>query len=108
VTTFLSLLPRGGTWRLIDTSADPPKEAEIPFGEFAFDLEHRTGWYGLLFRSRGGRSLFDIAVATNPEEWREEAPGRFAHPDENRRHQVWVQWRQEDRRWVVDEIACPL
>jgi hypothetical protein len=108
VTAFLSLLPRGGTWRLLDTSVDPPEAAEMAFGEFALDLEHQTGWYRLLFRPRGGRSLFDFAVNTNPEDWPEEAPGRFVPPDQSQRDRVWVQWRREEQRWVVDEIASPL
>jgi hypothetical protein len=104
---LLQLFPRRSTWKYVGTAMEPHQVSEFTYEQLAADLKSQTGLYESLIYAGGDDCFRDHFVDTEPEQWVEVSPGRFAHPLAEERQYVWVEWKQEDGRWVVAALAEP-
>lgn len=104
---FLQLFPRRSTWRYVGTATEPQQVSELSYEQLAADFQSQTGLYESLIYAGGDDCFRDHFVDTEPGQWVEVSPGRFAHPLPEERPYVWVEWKQEDGRWVVAALGEP-
>ena len=103
---FLALFSQSRPWRAIDTLEPRPRSESVSYAQLKSDLEAKRGKFELLFDAGGDDCLRDYVVDFYAEPWTWLSPNKFA-PHETDGQSVWVQWRKEEQRWVVEAIAMP-
>lgn len=102
------LFPREGRWTYLGTLTDPPLSSTHTGAELARDLAARRGLYGSLIEDADLDTFRDHAVRTQGRAWVPAGETRYAPPDmAGAAPRVFVAWRREAGRWVVDAIAEP-
>lgn len=105
---FVSYFPEQGNWRYIGTIVEPLQMTESNRAELEKDLAERSGWYEVFFDAQGDDTFRDYVLMTKGDAWRLSSLNRFSPPDlPDMWNRVYVQWRREANRWVIDAIAEP-
>jgi hypothetical protein len=103
-----TLFPREGRWTYLGTLTDPPLSSTHSGAELARDLAARRGLYGSLIEDADLDTFRDHAARTQGRDWVRVGETRYAPPDmAGAEPRVFVAWRREAGRWVVDAIAEP-
>lgn len=102
------LFPREGHWTYLGTLNDPPLSSTHTGTELARDLAARRGLYGSLIEDADLDTFRDHAARTQGRDWVQVGEHRYAPPDMGGAEpRVFIAWRREAGRWVVDAIAEP-
>ena len=101
--------PQRGEWTLLSTIGGPEARSQHTGAETRDALQTRTGLYDSLVESEGGGdTLRDYAQMNGDRPWQATGPRQFVPQavfDDPQR--LYVRWRQERERWVIDAIGVP-
>jgi hypothetical protein len=107
---FLLLFSRKKPFRMRNTLQGPSSTASISYKILAKELTRKSqdeGLYSVLFDA-GPDDSFRQYVDNAPDAaWRWIGGTRFVPSYEDASSKVYVTWRKEGKRWVVDTIAAP-
>lgn len=105
---FADLFPRQSRWTYIGTITDPVQTSEYSHGALLNDLRQQTGLYESLYDADGDDTFRDYVMMTDGKPWIRSGENRFSPPGlPDMATSVFVRWRREGQRWVVDAIAEP-
>lgn len=110
VQTFLKYFSRIKPFRYQFTLAKPWHTTVVSYSELKKDFVSKnteSGMYSALFDCGGDDVFRKYADATRGEEWTRIGKSKFVHPHEGLSKRVFVIWRKEQGRWVVDAIGDP-
>lgn len=103
---FLGACSRSTPLHILDTRAEGQPDAQVTYAELVDSLNTQGVMYEKLFGT-GDKSLRTYAAAPRSVSWNALGPYQFA-PAGVAVGRVWIAWRPEGARWVVDTIAWPL
>jgi hypothetical protein len=93
----------------LDTIAEPHQKTHLTYEELARDLQTRDlqqGWYSVLLGDDD--ESFALATACSAgRTWKRAGKRKFVLPDDDLDSRLFVSWRREGARWVIDTIAQP-
>jgi hypothetical protein len=101
---FMSLFSRERVWYDVNTLEGNRYKVKVTYQKLKEDIESKTGLYTALFDADGDDCLRDYTVTPYDKPWRWIGNNTFSPPDADERS-IWIKWRFEKGRWVVDAIA---
>lgn len=107
VEEFLSLFSRKKAWHYIGTLTRPVQVERVTYSQLERDLRRKSGWYEALIDAGPDDCFRNHVVASEGRPWVLKGKMTFVPPDAGNDMSVFVRWRKEGERWVVDAIAEP-
>ncbi len=108
INAFAALFSKNNNWNYVGTIITPVLTSEHTYAALIVDLRQKTGLYESLFDSGGDDTFRDYISMTDGKPWIRTGDHQFSPPDLPDIHEsVYVKWRYEGQRWVVDVIAEP-
>lgn len=99
--------PSEGDWIYLGTITDPPRSSTVDRQQLSADFLAREGWYVVLVDADGDDCFCDYADITEGEPWVRLDDTAFEPPGDIGGGLVYVRWRLQGRRWVIDALAEP-
>jgi hypothetical protein len=110
VPAFLEFFSRNKPFRFIGT-IQPKRQVDlVRFDALARELNARDvdrGWYSVLFDGGPDDSLALTIEDPARRPWRRVKGQKFVPPDDDDDSTLFITWRKENGRWVVDAIGYP-
>jgi hypothetical protein len=104
---FATLFPRHGLWTFQSSIGEASDRSLHSLADLRRDLTARNGLYESFFEGDGD-SVRDFVETTGGRAWQRTSGPQFSPPDlSDLRDLMFVRWRREDGRWVVDTVAAP-
>ncbi len=107
VDAFLRFFSQRKPWEFLGTIGDPSEVDEVKFDNLAKDLRSKAGWYETLFDGGNFDCFRDHVSQTGGRKWTRVSEWKYVPPDGYGGGKVFVSWRREGDRWVVDKIGEP-
>jgi hypothetical protein len=107
--TFLTLFSQSTPWQYISTITDTPEVSIVKYAELARDLKlkDQSGWHEILFDASGDDCFRKYVMLDNGAPWKRINDVTFSPPGSDPNSRVYVKWRKEEGKWVIDTIAEP-
>ncbi|MET0390100.1 MAG: hypothetical protein ABW321_29280 [Polyangiales bacterium] len=93
-------------WTMFSTHGVVPADIKLTRAELAHALDTKSQVYAFLFSERPW-ALRAFAAPPHDAPWVAWNAHQFAPPGV-KRGEVWIVWRQEAAKWVVDTLAWPI
>lgn len=103
---LLQCFSRKKGFLLTGTSDTPHDSMRFSYVQLEKGLKPGGDFVGILFGGEGDDNFRDYVEQTAGRAWRTKRPGVFIPPIEYSLP-VFVRWRKEGKRYVVEEIAFP-
>jgi hypothetical protein len=103
---FLNAFSQTQTWNALNTKSDGSPPARVSYERLAQALDSEGELRESLFGEKE-TSLRSYVSGVHETPWAAQSEFQFVPPGASR-GLVWIAWRHEDERWVVDTIAWPL
>lgn len=103
---FLGFFSETKPWRYLSTLPGEKHADVVSFQQLKSDLAKKRGWFEVLFDAGGDDVFRDHVLNDGGRPWCRWLLG-FSPPDSDSRDDVFVRWRNEDGKWVIDVIAEP-
>lgn len=108
LSAFAALFPREGSWTYLSTLTESGPRISQSGESVKRDLHTREGLYHVFFSDADLDTFRDWVMMTGGRDWVRTGSHRFSPPGLGSLAQkVFVGWRREDGRWVVDVVAEP-
>jgi hypothetical protein len=101
----LECFSRGRPWYLTTTGGKKPRRSRYTFVQLGAGLKDGGNFRGVLLGDDPDDNLRDQIEQTGRRAWRAQSPTTFVPPDDT--VNVFVKWRREGNRYVVEEIGFP-
>jgi hypothetical protein len=109
VDSFLSYISKKKGFRYVGTIQHPHKVDQVAYKVVARDLQNRDdtqGWYSVLMSNEDESLALSVAGAAG-RPWKKAGKLKFVLPDDDLDSTLYVTWRKEESRWVIDSIGIP-
>jgi hypothetical protein len=104
--SFLGAFSLDKVWYDVNTLEGNQAKVSVTYKKLKRDLDSKTGFYTTIFDAEGDDCLRDYTMSPYDSPWKMTGPNTFSPPNADEKS-VWVRWRTEKGRWVVDAIAQP-
>jgi len=109
VDAFLSHFSRRRAFTLLGTIDEPYRAARIKYADLSRELhsgDRSQGWYAEFMGDEDESFALSVASAEH-RPWKRVGKHKFVLPDDDANSRMFVVWRKEGPRWVIDTIAIP-
>jgi hypothetical protein len=106
VESLLQCFSRKKSFFLTGTSSTPHDKSRFSYAQLETGMKPGGDFVGILFGGEGDDNFRDYVKETGGRAWRSKPAGIFVPPIDHNLT-VFVRWRREGNRWVVEEIAFP-
>lgn len=106
VDALLSCFSRKKGFLLTGTSDTPHDSMRFSYAKLEQGLKPGGDFVGILFGGEGDDNFRDYVAQTRGAAWQSKGPATFVPPADYSLP-VFVRWKKEGKRFVVEEIAFP-
>ncbi len=110
IPAFLQFFSRSRSFRFVGTIQPRRPSDLVKYDDFARELLARDtsrGWYSIIFDGGPDDSLALMVDGSSTRAWKRVTAQKFVPPDDDEDSTLFVTWRKEGGRWVVESIGYP-